>query len=210
MTEDYFSFSFYKHFTTNSFANCALLQSPILLFFYLPIYHHRETTGKRYVIFFYKFYIFLYLRQIKLISTTLYQRLIPLLYITVHQLEYRTICMMLLTLADHVAHRRESSLLLLHTLSSDPTARAPHRIRGAVIPQEYDLARLVENMEGLHPTWRTNVTACAWKGVSCNLAGDVTEIHWGSAMEIYGGIRGSFGWRYLPLTLTIYLWMTMH
>ena len=101
------------------------------------------------------------------------------------------------TSADDAPIRREAMVPLPGAVPSHSTLRAPGRIRGATLPQEYDLARFVENMEGLHPTWCTNVTACEWAGVTCNDMGEVTAINWTTTYALSGSVL----WKYLPLTL---------
>ena len=107
------------------------------------------------------------------------------------------------TSADDAPTRIQATVPLPGSVPSHSTSRAPGRIRGAALPQEYDLARFVENMEGLHPTWCTNVTACEWAGVKCNDKGEVTALDWTNPDHVprEHGARGSVAWKYLPLTL---------
>ena len=125
---------------------------------------------------------------------------------TIYSLPYFMLCTSSVTAADDAPIRSEATASLPGSVPSHSTSRAPGRIRGAALPQEYDLARFVENLEGLHPTWRTNVTACEWAGVTCNEMDEVKTIKWGSTSGyfslVHGEIRGSVAWKYLPVTLT--------
>ena len=107
------------------------------------------------------------------------------------------------TSADDAPTRNGATVSLPGSVSSQSTSRAPGRIRGAALPQEYDLARFVKNLEGLHPTWCTNVTACKWSGVTCNEMDEVTALDWTNSdyvPKVYP-TRGLVVWKYLPLTL---------
>ena len=71
-----------------------------------------------------------------------------------------------------------------------------HRVRGANLPQEYELARFVQNISNLDPSWNTSTHACDWKGVNCD-----AELHVSKIMWMFMGLSGSLEWNYLCRTL---------
>ena len=78
------------------------------------------------------------------------------------------------------------------------------KIRGSTLPQEYDLSRLLQNFEILHPSWNTLTPACEWQGITCGSDfphlcvsnSQVTQIYWNEM-----SLRGSLQWDYLPLSV---------
>ena len=67
-------------------------------------------------------------------------------------------------------------------------------VRSVFVPQEYDLVRLIENVEKRHPSWDTNTPACEWNGILC-CEKQVIGIAW-SFTDLESLI-----WKYLPLSL---------
>eukprot|EP00008_Paramoeba_atlantica_P009818 CAMPEP_0201476060 /NCGR_PEP_ID=MMETSP0151_2-20130828/1359_1 /ASSEMBLY_ACC=CAM_ASM_000257 /TAXON_ID=200890 /ORGANISM="Paramoeba atlantica, Strain 621/1 / CCAP 1560/9" /LENGTH=256 /DNA_ID=CAMNT_0047856337 /DNA_START=41 /DNA_END=811 /DNA_ORIENTATION=- len=89
--------------------------------------------------------------------------------------------MILLTTSHDVsAKRRKISAIDPSTPESDcriSVARTG-KINQAMLPEEYKLARLVEELENLDSSWITDTPACEWFGVKCNERSHITEIHW--------------------------------
>ena len=54
--------------------------------------------------------------------------------------------------------------------------RRTAKVRGAKLPQEYELVGFVENIENPHLSWNTSIPACQWNGIECNHEGRVTRI----------------------------------
>ena len=79
---------------------------------------------------------------------------------------------------------------------ANPEARRTAKVRGAKIPQEYELAGFVENIENPHLSWNTSIPACQWNGMNCNLDGYVTGIDWSRL-----GYEGLLRWERLPHTV---------
>ena len=77
----------------------------------------------------------------------------------------------------------------------------PKKVSGVSVPQEYDLVRLLKDVENSHSTWTTTTPACKWSGINCNAAGIIQVIDWRSY-----GLRGSLDWQYLPNQL---IWLIL-
>jgi len=63
------------------------------------------------------------------------------------------------------------------TVSPRPRKRAA-KVSVANLPLEYQLARLIRNIENPHYTWGTDMPACEWNRVECNEQGEPEAIHW--------------------------------
>ena len=70
------------------------------------------------------------------------------------------------------------------------------RVRGAELPQEYELMRFVAHVKQLDATWNSSTPACEWKDMTCEDGVHVTHIRWS-----YSNLSGSFNWDSLPRTL---------
>ena len=75
----------------------------------------------------------------------------------------------------------------------------PAKVRGANLPQEMDLERLIGGLHTRHETWNSDVSACEWKGVECDADEKVMEIHW-NGWEL----RGSLKLVHLPSSVTYF------
>ena len=40
--------------------------------------------------------------------------------------------------------------------------------RGSLLPVEYDLERLIQNISNPHPSWKSSTPACEWRGIKCS------------------------------------------
>ena len=82
-----------------------------------------------------------------------------------------------------------------------PTTR-PAKVRGAALPQEYQLTQLIQDVRNPHPSWNSETAVYNWIGVSCPWSGDVGErvavrdIQWGRR-HLMGALR----WEYFPQSL---------
>ena len=83
----------------------------------------------------------------------------------------------------------------------DPSTQGtrPGKVRGMIFSQEYELERLVRNVENTHSSWTTATNACRWSGVTCNDAAMVDRITWD-----WLKLHGSMLWQHLPRTLTFF------
>ena len=71
----------------------------------------------------------------------------------------------------------------------------PSKVQRVNLPQEYDLARFIEDIENPDPSWNTSTPACAWKGVTCE------GIHvWKIIWNRYK-LSGSVHWNWIPQSL---------
>ena len=81
-----------------------------------------------------------------------------------------------------------------------PDTNAQHKpagkVRGSELPQEYELEKLIENVENTDPSWNTSIPIYKWKGVQCDEHARVTCIYWG-----FHGLCGPLQWYWLPRTL---------
>jgi len=76
---------------------------------------------------------------------------------------------------------------------SDSSVLKPGKVQGSSMPQEYNLMRLIQNIENPRPSWNTSTPACEWEDVSCDQSSMVTEINW----EVLH-LRGLLCLEYLP------------
>ena len=72
------------------------------------------------------------------------------------------------------------------------------RVRGASLPKEYELCRVLHNISNHHPSWTTETPACSWKGVTCDSKMQVREIRW-NVMDL----RGTISWRHIPVSVKV-------
>jgi len=75
----------------------------------------------------------------------------------------------------------------------------PSKVRGASLPQEYELARLIQNVETQHPSWSTATPACEWCYVECNQEEKVEEVSWS-----HTSLSGELHLSYLPFSVKIF------
>ena len=66
------------------------------------------------------------------------------------------------------------------------------KVSSITVPQEYDLIRLIQNMQERPPSWNTDTPACEWEGVECDEKNQVKEFSW--CFENLGFLV----WKYLP------------
>ena len=66
-----------------------------------------------------------------------------------------------------------------------------------LLPQEYDLERLVSNIVNPLPSWNTSVPANKWEGVECSDEGAILSFEVENEKLV-----GSFRWSTLPRSLT--------
>ena len=90
---------------------------------------------------------------------------------------------------------------MLYTLpAADVTesrvVRRAAKVSNTNLPQEYQLARLVRNVENSFSSWNTSTPACEWYGVDCNKEGEIMSIKWPMSK-----LKGSLSFRYLPETM---------
>ena len=92
---------------------------------------------------------------------------------------------------------RVSNLLTFADVSSIRKGK----VRGASLPQEYDLTRVVGGIDDLHRSWNTETPACQWDGVHCRSFPHVVSMAWSTRR-----LQGTVALQYLPTTLqTLYL-----
>ena len=72
----------------------------------------------------------------------------------------------------------------------------PGKVRGANLPQEYELTRFVQNIENPHPSWNASTPACDWEHVTCDEELHVIWINWNGM-----NMKGSLQWNYLCHTV---------
>ena len=85
----------------------------------------------------------------------------------------------------------------------------PGKVRNAVLPQEYNMFRLLSNASFAEESWTEKTPACVWKHVECNNEGEVTKIQWTRYERVYVcvqeeervSLKGSLRWNFLPDTL---------
>ena len=83
----------------------------------------------------------------------------------------------------------------------------PSKVRNAVLPQEYNLFRLLSNASFEEESWSVKTPACEWKLVQCNPEGQVTNLNWRKDTSRYAKeeenvrIKGVLRWDFLPDTL---------
>ena len=80
--------------------------------------------------------------------------------------------------------------------------RLPSKVRGANLPQEYELERVVRNIENPHRSWNASTSACEWNGVTCDQDMHVEDIHWSfKDLSLFEFHECSFGFEFLPQTI---------
>ena len=79
--------------------------------------------------------------------------------------------------------------------SSSPASCAS-KVRGTFLPQEYELAKFICDIENPDLSWSTETSACEWYGVECNGEGEVIRIRWHDR-----SLCGTPHWKYLPQSL---------
>ena len=70
---------------------------------------------------------------------------------------------------------------------SDSSVRSPSKVRGTVLPPQYELSRFISSFGTQHPSWTTYNTASAWSGVKCDAAENVISLNW-DGREIDGSV----------------------
>ena len=70
------------------------------------------------------------------------------------------------------------------------------KVRGSVLPTEYELVRFVRNVSHSEPTWTPNTEACEWYGARCDDERILLELNWASI-----GLRGPLSWENMPRSL---------
>ena len=78
----------------------------------------------------------------------------------------------------------------------NPGTRLPSKVRGANLPQEYELARFIENITNPHATWTSSTPACEWQNVFCQDDTYVVVLEWDCLR-----LSGSVQWMWLPKTV---------
>ena len=84
----------------------------------------------------------------------------------------------------------------------NPSSR-PGKVHGSVLPQEYELERLVADVLHPDPSWTTSTAACNWARVGCNEHGEVTELQWhtDSDLDMHEALFGTLHLEHLPRTI---------
>ena len=70
----------------------------------------------------------------------------------------------------------------------------------ASLPQEYELAAFIQEIENPHVSWSVHIPACSWMNVKCSDSGYVTDLYWDSRNAY--AMRGVLHWKNLPPTLS--------
>ena len=76
------------------------------------------------------------------------------------------------------------------------------KVRSASLPQEYELARFVQDVElnsEFQKTWSTHVPACQWAHVSCEPNTHQVEMLLWEALSLSGTLH----WKYMPTSLSV-------
>mmetsp|Transcript_9194 Transcript_9194/g.12402 ORF Transcript_9194/g.12402 Transcript_9194/m.12402 type:complete len:214 (+) Transcript_9194:47-688(+) len=97
-------------------------------------------------------------------------------------------------------------LFVIHAVGASDTTpsyhRGPSKVRGVSIPQEYKLARLIDDIEHNFPSWKESTPACKWDGVKCDEQSQIIHLKWGGR-----DLEGQLNWIYMPLLLqSLELW----
>ena len=93
--------------------------------------------------------------------------------------------------------------------------RKPAKVSGVPLPPQYDLLRLLQDVENLHPSWNSITPACEWEQVFCTPPDEIEDIadlicpkpsskRSGEISRFYWcnrGLRGTLNWNYLPAKL---------
>ena len=96
---------------------------------------------------------------------------------------------------EHHVHFFTKFTCMLPAITVDSLGKAA-RVRGATLPQEYQLCRALQNVSFCDHSWTTETLACEWLGVVCDENLKVIEIEW--ALRSLDGI---ISWRDFPHTL---------
>ena len=123
-------------------------------------------------------------------------------------------------LSDTPSPPRKRRKTVEKVTSDETSGAALGKVRGAQLPQEYELSRFVENITipfhrhepprrrgGKPSSWNTDTPACEWEGIACEHGERVTLMDWSPYGRMAGqgmlGIpmTGSPAWDYLPRTL---------
>ena len=72
----------------------------------------------------------------------------------------------------------------------------PSKVRGALLPEENDLLRVLQNTSFIMPSWTNEVPACDWRRVSCDDKRRVSRISW---YELH--LIGELHWSFFPMHL---------
>ena len=76
------------------------------------------------------------------------------------------------------------------------------RVTAGVLPQEYQLAKLIQNISNPRPSWSAQIHACNWHGVTC-VDQRVREISWSANPFGYSPpLSGSLDVIHLPDSVT--------
>ena len=67
----------------------------------------------------------------------------------------------------HRKRRREDESLSA-TPKSTISLSSKKYSRGSLLPVEYDLERLIQNISNPHPSWKSSTPACEWRGIKCS------------------------------------------
>ena len=95
----------------------------------------------------------------------------------------------------------KSTTLLCSYTAADDTDAAQYRsragkVRGAKLPQEYELVQFIVDIKNPHHTWNTSTPACRWAGVTCADHLHVTGLNW-----YMMALTGTPQWDSLPQTV---------
>ena len=75
-------------------------------------------------------------------------------------------------------------------------SRKAGRVRGALLPAEYELERLISNIVNPLPSWNASVPAHQWEGVDCSDEGNILVF-----VSEETNLRGTLLWDALPRSL---------
>ena len=83
--------------------------------------------------------------------------------------------------------------------SDEPQAVRRGRVERNILPQEYELASLIRDVQNPDPSWTTHTKACDWRGITCEEASpanlQVTGVKWRGY-----GLKGTIHWPSIPIT----------
>ena len=116
--------------------------------------------------------------------------------------------MLIMTLTLHV-HLSDTQQPSIKRQPTDPTSEFPISIIRASkvntnLPQEYELARFIEDMKNPDPSWNTSTPACEWNYVHCDDSQRVTKLDWKWVRKTHRSAlvaAGILRWEWLPRTL---------
>ena len=92
-------------------------------------------------------------------------------------------------------HSFPSYMYIIRMAEDVPSSR-PGRIRGANVPQEYELANFIKDVSNTDPSWNTNTPACEWNHVICDKGDNVSQLRWGKC-----ALNGIIVLKYLPCSV---------